>query len=63
MNYTTQLDVISKLEKGALDPTVYVIDKGIKEHWLENGHLGDIIHHWLSPIQKAFYHNRLAAAI
>lgn len=32
INCTTQLDVISKLAKGTLNPTVYVTDKDVEEH-------------------------------
>ena len=30
---TAQLGVISKLGEGALNPTVYVIDKDVEERW------------------------------
>ena len=33
VNGTTQLDVTYKLAKGALSPSVYVIDDDIKEYW------------------------------
>jgi len=32
---TNQLDVISKLAEGTLNPTVYVTDKDVEEHWFK----------------------------
>ncbi|KAK4821878.1 hypothetical protein QYF61_004394 [Mycteria americana] len=42
---TTQLGVICKLAEGALDPTVYVIDGDIKQHWSQYRPLRDAICH------------------
>jgi len=36
---STQLGVICNLAEGALDPTVYVIDNNIKQHWFQQGPL------------------------
>ena len=40
-----QLGVISKLAEGALDPTVYVINKGVVEHWSLIRRLGNTTHY------------------
>ncbi|PKU33886.1 neuropilin and tolloid-like protein 1 [Limosa lapponica baueri] len=41
VNCTTQLGVTCKLAKGALDPTVYVIDEYIKQYWSQYRQLRD----------------------
>jgi len=33
VNHTTQLGVISNVAEGALDPTVHVTDKDVKQRW------------------------------
>ncbi|PKU35452.1 hypothetical protein llap_14244 [Limosa lapponica baueri] len=42
---TTELGVCIKLAKGALDPTVYVIDEDIKQFWSQYGPLRDTTHY------------------
>ena len=42
---TTQLCVVCKFAEGALDPTVYVIDEDIEQHWPQNGPLRDTTSH------------------
>jgi len=41
--------VISKLVEGALNPTLQVIDKDIKEHLSQGKFLQDTTCYWLSP--------------
>ena len=36
VNHTTQLGVIGKLAEGALDPTVHVTAKDVKQHRLQS---------------------------
>ena len=50
---TTQLDVISKFAEGALNPTVYDIDKDVEEHWSQDGALRDTTHDWPLPEHRA----------
>ncbi|KAK4825071.1 hypothetical protein QYF61_023075, partial [Mycteria americana] len=42
VNRTAQLGVICKLAEGALDPTVYVIDEDIEQHWSQYRSLRDM---------------------
>lgn len=44
VNCTTQLGVNHKLAESAHNPTVCVIDKGIKQHWSQYNPLGDTTH-------------------
>lgn len=44
VNCSTQFGVISRLGEGMLDPTVFVTDKDVKEHWFQDRHLGDTSH-------------------
>ena len=41
VDHSTQLGVICKFSEGALNPTVCVIDKDIKQYWSEYGPLWD----------------------
>jgi len=59
INRTTQLSVVCKLAEGALDPTVYVIDKDIKQYWSQDRPLRDTIHHWPLPGHGAIGHHSL----
>ena len=63
INCTTQLGVVCKLAEGELNPTVYVTDKDVEEHWSQNRPLGDTTH--CQPLlgHKATDHSPLAAAI
>ncbi|KAK4830182.1 hypothetical protein QYF61_008973 [Mycteria americana] len=45
VNHTTQLGVICKLAEGALNPTVHVIDEGVKQYWSQYGSLRDTTCH------------------
>ncbi|KAK4811988.1 LOW QUALITY PROTEIN: hypothetical protein QYF61_022984 [Mycteria americana] len=45
VNHTTQLGVVCKLAKGALDPTVYVIDEDTKQYWSQYRALRDTTCH------------------
>ena len=42
---TTQLGVICKLAKGAVNLSVYVTDEGIKQYWSQYGPLRDTTRH------------------
>ncbi|GAB0186614.1 mitochondrial enolase superfamily member 1 [Grus japonensis] len=46
VNHTTQLGVIGKLAEGALDPTVHVTDKDVKQHWSQYRPLRNTTCHW-----------------
>jgi len=46
VSYTTQLYVVCRLDEGALDLTVYVIDENITQHRSQYGPLRDITWHW-----------------
>ncbi|KAK4821719.1 LOW QUALITY PROTEIN: hypothetical protein QYF61_000262 [Mycteria americana] len=46
---TTQLGVIGKLDEGALNPTVHVANKGVKQHQSQYRPLRSTTHHW-SPL-------------
>ena len=63
VNCTTQLGVISKLAEGTLNPTVLVIDKDVKEHWSQEGPLGDASHHQPPSGLRAIDNNLLATAV
>jgi len=58
-----QLDVVSKLAEGALNPTVWVIDKDAKEHWSQDRLLGDTTHYHSSLKHRAVDHNLLAVTM
>ncbi|KAK4812204.1 hypothetical protein QYF61_009096 [Mycteria americana] len=63
VNRTTQLGVISKLAEGALDPTVRVVKKDVKQHHSQYQPLRNTTRHW-SPLGRgAIDHNSLSATI
>ena len=57
---TTQLGVICKLAEGSLDPTVYVIDKDIKQYQTQNRPLRNTTHHRPPPGHRAIDHQPLS---
>ncbi|KAK4825361.1 hypothetical protein QYF61_026880 [Mycteria americana] len=63
VNHTTQLGIVCKLAEGALDPTVYVTDEGIKQYWSQycppEGHHLSLISIWTlthSPLPSGCNH-------
>ena len=62
-NCTSQLDVISKLAKGALDPTAYVVDKDVEQQQSQVRSLGDTTYDWFLLGHRSIDHNLLAVTI
>ncbi|TRZ08585.1 hypothetical protein HGM15179_018521 [Zosterops borbonicus] len=60
---TAQLQVTCKLDEGALNPTVYVIDEDIEQHWSQDRALRDTTHHQPPPGYRTIDHNSLAVSI
>jgi len=46
VNRTTQLSVVGKLAEGALDPTVRVTDKDVKQRWSQYRPLRNATRHY-----------------
>ena len=44
VSHTTQLGVLYKVSKGALDPTVHVIDEDVEQYWFQYRPLRDTTH-------------------
>ncbi|KAK4824302.1 hypothetical protein QYF61_013047, partial [Mycteria americana] len=55
INCTTQLGLICKLAEGALNPTVYVINKDIEQYWVQYGPLRSTTC-YCSPFAYSFIH-------
>ncbi|GAB0195895.1 hypothetical protein GRJ2_002054800 [Grus japonensis] len=51
VDHTTQLGVVSKLAEGALDPTVHVTDKDVKQCWSQYRPLRNATRH-RSPLGR-----------
>ncbi|PKU40440.1 solute carrier family 22 member 7- hypothetical protein [Limosa lapponica baueri] len=57
MDNTTQLGLICKFADGALNTSVYVIDKNVKEYWSQHGPVRDTTSHCSpSGLQAIEYH-------
>ncbi|KAK4823457.1 hypothetical protein QYF61_002293 [Mycteria americana] len=63
VNRTTQLGVVGRLAEGALDPTVHVTDKDVKQHWSQYQPLRNATCHWSPLGHRAVDHNSLSATI
>ena len=63
INCTIHLDVVSKHAESALDPTVLVIEKDIKEQQSQDGALGNTTRHWLPSGRSAVGNNPLTMTI
>ncbi|PKU46206.1 hypothetical protein llap_3480 [Limosa lapponica baueri] len=63
INSTTQLGVTSNLAKGALNPTIHVANKDVKQRWSQYRPLRSATHH-CSPLgHRSIDHNKLSATI
>ncbi|KAK4826701.1 hypothetical protein QYF61_010916 [Mycteria americana] len=60
---TTQLGVVGKLAEGALNPTVHVADKDVKQHWSQYRPLRNATRHWSPLGHQAVECNSLSATI
>ncbi|KAK4828658.1 hypothetical protein QYF61_000376 [Mycteria americana] len=60
---TTQLGVICKLAEGALNPTVLVTNKDVKQHWSQYWPLRNATRHWSPLGHQAVDCNSLSATI
>ncbi|PKU46851.1 solute carrier family 22 member 7- hypothetical protein [Limosa lapponica baueri] len=63
VNCTIQLSVICNLAEGALDPTLYVIGKDIKQYWSQYRPLRDTTYHQSPSGHSAIDHYPLDATI
>ncbi|KAK4811014.1 hypothetical protein QYF61_015718 [Mycteria americana] len=62
-NRTTQLGVICRLAEGALNPTVHVADKDVKQHRSQYQPLRNATHHWSPLGHRAVDRNSLSVTI
>ncbi|KAK4829762.1 hypothetical protein QYF61_006486 [Mycteria americana] len=60
---TTQLGVIGKLAEGALNPTVHVTNKDVKQRWSQHRPLRNATHHWSPLGYQAIDRNSLSVTI
>ena len=63
VNCTTQLGVTITLAEDTLNPTIYVTDKDVEEHWYQCRPLGDITWDQPPPGHTANDYNSLAKTI
>ncbi|KAK4824593.1 hypothetical protein QYF61_016838 [Mycteria americana] len=63
INTPAQLGVICKLTEGALDPFIQIIDKDIKQNWLQHRALGNTICDRPPTGVNSIHHNSLGPAI
>ncbi|KAK4815816.1 LOW QUALITY PROTEIN: hypothetical protein QYF61_007425 [Mycteria americana] len=63
INTPTPLGVICKLTESALDPSVQIIDKDIKENWPQHRALGNTTCDWPPTGVNSIHHHSLGLAI
>ncbi|KAK4819771.1 hypothetical protein QYF61_011371 [Mycteria americana] len=63
INTPAQLGVICNLTEGALDPSIQIIDKDIKQDWPQHRALGDTSCDWPPTGVNSIHHHSLGLAI